>query len=653
MPTTHVSSVHSHSATIEVDQTLKKIWETEDIFNQHNSTEKEKTCENHFTRPHKHNDLGQMEELLPDQRDVNLQPFPHQRDVNLQPFPHQRDAILQPFPYQWDINLQPFPHQRDVNIQPFPYQQDKGEELPPDKRMLAGTTIQDKCLIPKDGERDSFPHGRKAESASFDMDGSSSTKQAPILQTQLMSKLCLELRKWDNNNPKVLLNTNFNSIDRNGHTCARYDLSKAPGVRWNSADDLLFLGFKPNPWQQISKRIFNPLGWLAPFQQQWSSVPLPAGKLTLKWDTEVPTQLSPRWQQYQQRLCMPAGNFHFTLEELSVNTFTVMTIEFPIINKYLFRSKLHSVTAHILKFVCNAHSSSKMSRFSRDLCKQELQCSIAGKKIHAEPNFLLVGKRMQKMVLPTSIPVARLTIGSTTISMKGLSTIIYKAVEVFISFQLLLMSSNPDGYDELTPAQFLIGRQITSLSAADYTEITSLPAADYTEITSLPAADYTEITSLPAADYTEITSLPAADYTEITSLPAADYTEITSLPAVDHTKFISLSAAHHTKFISLPAVDDTKIISLPAADYTEINSLLAAFHSTANTNRLSHLENCHKTSQILWQRWHPKYFNFPHSIPNRHALFFTVTCMQGSGEWNTIPLPERQKVTISVKPLSS
>ncbi|CAL8134640.1 unnamed protein product [Orchesella dallaii] len=535
MPTTHSASVRSHSATIEVGQILNTVCKSEEIPNQPNSTEKEKTCENHFTRPHKHNELGQTEELPPDQRDVNLQPFPYQQDVNLQLFPDKRN--------------------KDV-------------ELPPNKRLLAGPAIQDKCTIPKYGEEDSFPHGKKPSSDCVDayghIGGSSSTKQTPILQTQLLSKHCFELRKWDNNNPKVLLNTNFNSIDRNGHTCARYDLSKAPGVRWNSADDLLFLGFKPNPWQQISKRIFNPLGWLTPFQQQWSSVPLPAGKLTLKWDKEVPTQLFPCWQHYQQRLCMPAGNFHVDLEERPAKAFMVLVpTEFLhlIIYKYSCLSKLSRVTAYVLMFICNAHSSNKMSRFCGDLSVQELKCSfqspvlIFQREFYSETNFLLEGKRTkQQSVIPTSIPEIKLIIGSTTITIEEF----FQAPEAILNlWQLGPMSSNPDGYHELTPAQFLIGR-------------------------------------------------------EITSLPAADYTEITSLPAVDHIKFISLPAAHHNKIISLPAVDDTKIISLSAADYTKINSLLAAFHSTANTKCLSRLQTCHQTKQALWQRWHLKYLNSIH-----------------------------------------
>ncbi|CAL8112685.1 unnamed protein product [Orchesella dallaii] len=464
MLTTHVSSVRSHSAIIEVEQTLKKIWETEYISNQPNLTAKEKTCENHFTRPHKQDEVGQMEELPPTSGIYKLTTFPDKRNEDV--------------------------------------------ELLPNKWLLAGPTIQDKCLIPTDGEEDTFPYVKKVSSDSFDVDdlmgGSSSTKQAPILKTQLMNKHCLDLRKWDNTNPKVLHNTNFNSIDRNGHISAGNNPSKAPGVQWNSADDgMLFSGFKPYPMQHIKKRsIYDPLCWLAPIQQQWSYAALQLG--SSRYSGLTRSQFS----------SLPAGS---TISRDCV-------------------CLQGTVTAYIWRFVFNTHCLNKRSRFSSDLSIQELQHSfecplpVAGRESYVETHFVLVGtwmhtdtklppfnpfvdadslwylsvygdgtrlERVNKWPsrLPTSSLITRWTSGSTTIPMEELSTILYKAVDVLISFQLLLMSSNPDGHDVLTSAQFLIRRQITSLPAEDY--IKSFPCRQQTTSKSFPGQQQTTLKSFP------------------------------------------------------------------------------------------------------------------------------------------------------------
>lgn len=133
----------------------------------------------------------------------------------------------------------------------------------------------------------------------------SEAEQIYYQSREILARAHMNLRKWDSNDSK--LQEKFNNNEGNG-------VRKVLGILWNKNTDEFSVDLKPLLTELANKpatkrtvlsemsKIYDPLGWCAPFSIRAKILVQEIWKQKIDWDDLLPTQLSADWLKWNLEL---------------------------------------------------------------------------------------------------------------------------------------------------------------------------------------------------------------------------------------------------------------------------------------------------------------------------------------------------------------
>lgn len=168
-----------------------------------------------------------------------------------------------------------------------------------------------------DDNQEQYPRAAERIPKNFNVDdlfsGADTIEDAMVLRKEIVDVLTsagFNLRKWHNNNAKLLGSVENSNEPYQVKLADEYDEVKALGIRWMPQDD--FFCFKvsfdidsANTKRQLlsdTSRLFDPFGWIAPvivrakimFQHLWL--------YDLQWDDPLPACICDEWIELKETL---------------------------------------------------------------------------------------------------------------------------------------------------------------------------------------------------------------------------------------------------------------------------------------------------------------------------------------------------------------
>lgn len=176
------------------------------------------------------------------------------------------------------------------------------------------------CLkqLAKDEQSD-FPVATKMLENSFYMDdycgGSHTIENALLLKSDLIELLKrggFNLRKWQSNERKLLLDVEMTECDEKMYQFKQPDTAKTLGLGWNPQTDQFYfsqlqlesksgLYTKRSLLSDISK-LFDPLGWLSPLSTTMKLLFRDVYVSKVEWDEPLPGPIMTKWDNIKQDL---------------------------------------------------------------------------------------------------------------------------------------------------------------------------------------------------------------------------------------------------------------------------------------------------------------------------------------------------------------
>ncbi|XP_029178118.1 uncharacterized protein LOC114945928 [Nylanderia fulva] len=175
-------------------------------------------------------------------------------------------------------------------------------------RVLRQLSIDEGALYPAAVSilRESF----YVDDALFGADDEASLIEARIQLVEILRKGGFQLRKWASNSLSLLQGLSAHQPEVKNHLLVKEDTLKVLGLSWHSQDDSFQFVVTPpktvNPTKRsilsFTAKLYDPLGWAAPFVVTSKILLQELWLLKYDWDTPLPDELRERWESYSRDL---------------------------------------------------------------------------------------------------------------------------------------------------------------------------------------------------------------------------------------------------------------------------------------------------------------------------------------------------------------
>lgn len=162
-------------------------------------------------------------------------------------------------------------------------------------------------------EGHNFPKAKSVVSRDFYVDdvltGVKNNQEGAVLieeLQQMLKKGGFELHKWSTNEPLLFKNAGLaHSGSDNSHSAVNNKAIKVLGLEWHPENDEFKCNISEIEYQKVptkriilscASKLFDPLGWIAPFVILTKMILQKLWKLQLSWDDPVPEEIDQKWK---------------------------------------------------------------------------------------------------------------------------------------------------------------------------------------------------------------------------------------------------------------------------------------------------------------------------------------------------------------------